>query len=353
MSVARPCGIYNKTYAQEFIIVRTKTQWVFLALGIALLMVFPLFVPSSILSVANAMGVTLIAVLGLHVLQGLCGQISVGQAAFMAVGAYTTAVMTGHFKISFFLAFPVSILVAGLIGLIAGLPSLRVKGFYLAMATLAAQVLIPWILSHASPEILGGPNGLGCDPISVFGLRLTEQYQMYFVIWLVALAGIYCTVNLTRSRIGRALVAVRDNDLAAEVMGINLFKYKLLAFFICSLFAGAAGSLYAVWTRFLSPDAFTLHQSILMLGMLIVGGMGSNAGAVLGVIFLAIVDELTKTFAPQVGILIGLPPASAAPALAPIAFGLIILLFLIFEPRGLAHRWEVFKAYYRLNPFSY
>jgi branched-chain amino acid transport system permease protein len=160
-------------------------------------------------------------------------------------------------------------------------------------------------------------------------------------------------MNLRRSHTGRALIAIRDNDLAAELMGINLMKYKLLAFFICSLYAGVAGALWAEWTRFLTPEQFNLHNSVLFMGMLIVGGLGSNAGVFMGCISLIILDEIAKFVAPGMGNLLGMAAGTVAPAIAPFVFGMVILLFLIFEPRGMAHRWEQFKLSYRLNPFSY
>lgn len=353
MSIARPCGVFNKTYAQELIIVRTRTQWAFLVLGLVFLFTLPLYSNSYILNVANLMGITLLAVLGLHILMGLCGQISIGQSAFMCVGAYVTAALVNSAHLSFWLALPIAIIASGLVGILVGLPSLRVKGFYLAMATLAAQVLIPWIVGRAWTDVTGGTQGLQVKPIDIFGIPLLEQTGMFFVIWPMALLGLYFAINIARGRVGRAFVAIRDNDLAAEVMGISLFRYKLIAFAISALYAGAAGAFWAEWIRFINPDQFTLHGSILYLGMLIVGGVGSSAGAVMGVIFMTIIEEIAKTIAPQIGVWLGMPPGTTASALAPGAFGLVILLFLIFEPRGLAHRWEVFKSSYRLNPFSY
>lgn len=353
MSVARPCGVYNETYAQELIIVRTPTQWVLLLLGLAFLFTLPLYSSGYILNMMNLIGITVIAVVGLNVVMGLCGQISIGQAAFMCVGAYVTGILVNSWQFSFWVALPCAVLATGLVGILVGLPSLKVKGFYLAMATLAAQVIIPFVISHAWTDVTGGAGGLSVPPIDFAGIALKEQSQMFWVIWIAAIFGLYYAVNLSRSRIGRAFVAIRDNDLAAEVMGINLYRYKLLAFFISALFAGAAGALIAAWMRHITPDQFNLHNSIFYMGMLIVGGMGSNAGALMGVVFLTVLQEFASAIAPQLGALLNISMATMSAALSPAIFGVVILLFLIFEPRGLHNRWEIIKAYYRLNPFSH
>jgi branched-chain amino acid transport system permease protein len=159
--------------------------------------------------------------------------------------------------------------------------------------------------------------------------------------------------NLVRTGVGRAFVAIRDNDLAAEVAGVNVFRYKLLAFFICSVYAGVAGSLWAHWVRAINTDHFTLMNSIWFLGMLIVGGMGSTAGAIFGVAFLRILEEGTKILGEKMTIFFPTLVGSVQAALTVTVYGVVIMLFLIFEPRGLAHRWEIFKASYRLRPFAY
>lgn len=351
--INRPCGFFNESYAQEFIIVRTPTQWVFMLCGLAFLFTMPLYTSGSILNIANYAGIVIIACIGLQILMGYCGQMSIGQSAFMAVGAYTSAILIRELGFSFWIACPIAALFTGLIGIIVGLPSLRVKGFYLMMSTLAAQIIIPWIFGHAWTEVTGGIMGIEVPSIKFFGIALTSPASMFFLIWIIVILGVFFSMNLRRSHTGRALIAIRDNDLAAELMGINLMRYKLLAFFICSLYAGVAGALWAEWTRFLTPEQFNLHNSVLFMGMLIVGGLGSNAGVFMGCISLIILDELAKFIAPGLGNILGMAAGTVAPAIAPLVFGVVILLFLIFEPRGMAHRWEMFKLSYRLNPFSY
>jgi branched-chain amino acid transport system permease protein len=353
MAVARPCGTYDESYAKDMAIVRTRLQWIILVVGIAFLLSLPLFLGGRWLNLLNLIGISLIAVHGLNILTGYCGQISLGQAAFMAVGAYTSGILTAKLGFPFWAALPCAALSAGVVGLIFGLPSLRVKGFYLAMATLAAQFIIPALISHPLEGITNGVRSLVVPVPKLGQMAFTSPQSMFYIIIPIAILMTFFAKNLVRTGVGRAFIAIRDNDLAAEVQGVNVFRYKLLAFFICSVYAGVAGCLWAHWMRAINPDHFTLMDSIWYVGMMIVGGMGSTAGAVFGVAFLRILDELTK-----VGViwLSGIFVAWAAflqAALGPIVYGLVIILFIIFEPRGLAHRWEIFKTSYRLRPFAY
>ena len=349
----RPCGTYDESYAQDMAIVRTRLQWILLIGGLILLFCLPLFVGGRWLNLLNLIGISLIAVLGLNILTGYCGQISLGQAAFMAVGAYTSAILTAKLGFSFWAALPCAGLSAGIVGLIFGLPSLRVKGFYLAMATLAAMFIIPVIISHPLAGITGGVRSLIVPAPRVVGIACTSPQSMFYIIIPIAVLMTFFAKNLVRTGVGRAFIAIRDNDLAAEVQGVNVFGYKLLAFFICSVYAGVAGSLWAHWMRAINPEHFTLMDSIWYLGMMIVGGMGSTAGAVFGVAFLRILDELTKILGMTLSGIFVVWGAFIQAALGPIVYGLVIILFIVFEPRGLAHRWEIFKASYRLRPFAY
>lgn len=349
----RPCGTYDESYAEDMAIVRTRLQWIILIGGLILLASLPLFVGGRWLNLLSLIGISLIAVHGLNILTGYCGQMSLGQAAFMAVGAYTSGLLTAKLGFSFWAALPCAALSAGIVGLIFGLPSLRVKGFYLAMATLAAQFIIPSLISNPLEGITGGIHSLIVPAPRVGDIACKSAQSMFYIIIPMAVLMTFFAKNLVRTGVGRAFIAIRDNDLAAEVQGVNVFRYKLLAFFICSVYAGVAGSLWAHWMRAINPSHFTLMDSIWYAGMMIVGGMGSTAGAVFGVAFLRILDESTKVF---VMWLTGIFPVWGSflqAALGPIVYGLVIILFIVLEPRGLAHRWEMFKASYRLRPFAY
>jgi branched-chain amino acid transport system permease protein len=346
-----PCGTFQENYAQDMAIIRTKTQWGILAAFLILLFTFPLFLSDTLLTIVTVIGITVISVHGLNILTGYCGQISMGHAAFMAVGGYTSGVLCTKLGWSFFAALPCAALTAGLVGLIFGLPSLKIKGFYLIMATVAAQFIIIWVILQLY-NITGGPNGLPVPRPEIGGFVLQSKASYFYLVIVLAILATFLAKNLVRTRVGRAFIAIRDNDLAAEVMGINVFGYKLIAFFIGCVFAGVAGSLLVHFITYAFPAQFPFLDSVWYLGMLIAGGMGSVSGAIFGAIALKLLDYVVTLAGPAASDIF---PALSGPAGAAIGLfirGLVIILFLIFEPRGLVHRWELIKAYFRLWPFS-
>jgi len=254
--------------------------------------------------------------------------------------------------LSFVVALPVAALCTGAIGLIFGLPSLRVKGFYLVMATLAAQFILPWFFRNAFPEILGGAQGIVVQPPVVLGVELNEPGLYLYLTLSILILSTILAYNVSRSRLGRAFVSVRDNDLAAELLGVYLFKHKLQAFFLAAVYAGIAGALSAHNLRHINSETFDVTDSIFMLGMLVVGGLGSNLGPIFGAVVVELLTEAATLFGP---FFVGLFPSAAGgvQALRPLFFGVTLMLFLIFEPRGLAHRWQILKAAWRLRPFSH
>jgi branched-chain amino acid transport system permease protein len=350
----RPCGVFDTTYIKNIAIIRTRQHYILLGVGLFILLTLPLYISGGILHFINLLGISLIAAQGLNVLTGFTGQISLGQSAFVGVGAYSSALLTVHLSFPFWLALPCSAIITGVVGIIFGAPSLRIKGFYLAMATLAAQLIIPWFITNVRTDLTGGSQSMPVPPPTLGRWVFNDQQSIFYIIIPMTLLTLFLIRNLVRSRIGRAFLAVRDNDLAAEAMGINLTKYKLQAFFICSFYAGLAGSLWAHWMRAISPDQFNLTESIWYLGMIIVGGMGSVIGVVFGVLFIKVFDIVITLFGPTLTSFLPTQFAQdTAAGLSPFTFGLVILLFLVFEPRGLAHRWEIAKAYFRLWPFKY
>jgi branched-chain amino acid transport system permease protein len=344
----------DDTYELDLAIVRTPLQWGLMIAGLLALFLMPFWVSGVVLNTVNLIAITIIAVQGVNVLTGMTGQITLGQASFMAIGAYTMTMLVEHWSFSFWLATPIAMIFTGLVGIVVGLPSLRIKGFYLAMATLAAQFIIPWLIVNVRPDLTGGTDTIPVAAPKIGSFSFMSQESIFFICMTMAVATTYFTRNIQRSRFGRAFVAIRDNDLAAEIMGISVYKYKLLSFFLCSLYAGLAGALYAIWTRGISVEHFTLHESIWYLGMLIVGGMGSVPGAIFGVVLIRSLNILVTHIGPSIR---GYFPEATGTAIelgmGPIVFGAVVLGFLIFEPKGLARAWERFKAYYRLWPFSY
>lgn len=350
----RPSGVFDDSYASDLAIVRTWPQRMGVMVGLVLLFALPAFMPGHILNIVNYIAITVIAVQGVNILTGLTGQITLGQAGFMAVGAYVTTLLVKYADWSFWSAMPAGVLAAGLAGIVVGLPSLRIKGFYLALATVAAQFIIPWLIVNVRPDLTGGTDPLTVPAIRAFGVVLNSQGKIFYVCMGAAVLVTVGTRNLMRTRIGRAFVMVRDNDRAAEILGVSVYKYKLLAFFLCALYAGLAGALYGAWMRAISVEQFGLHESIWYLGMLIVGGAGSVPGAVFGAVLIRALSLLVTYVGPIAGR--ALPQAQATAVeigLGPLFFGVVVLGFLMFEPRGLARIWERFKNYYRLWPYSY
>lgn len=356
MAVLRPSGDFDRSYEQDMAVIRAPWQWALLFISIIAVATSPYWASAYIVITLNRIGYTLIAVQGLNILTGYTGQISLGQASFMLAGGFISSLTVTHLGLPVFVAFPIAAIGAGIIGLIFGLPSLRVKGFYLAMATLAAQFIIPWFSLHIFPEYLGGSNGIIPAAVPKIGNYLFNETSRYIHITLVAV--IITTViasNISRSRLGRAFVAIRDNDLAAELMGINLYSYKLRAFFIAAVFAGLAGALRAHAQRSIGTElGYTLTESIFMLGMLVVGGLGTNLGPFLGTTVIILSQDVSNWVGSTLAEILPLGMTDRVlTSFRPIFFGLILMLFLIYEPRGLAHRWQLLKASWRLRPFSH
>jgi branched-chain amino acid transport system permease protein len=347
-----PCGTRNYTYAEDMATLRTRTHWALFIGFLALVFTAPLYTSNYWLGVGNLIGITIIAAVGLNILTGYCGQLSIGHAGFIAVGAYTAAILTNRLELPFLVGLIGAGIVSGLIGLVFGLPSVRVKGFYLAITTIAAQFIIIWVINHWG--YTGGFLGIRVPYASIGGFVFRSESSLFYLIITITVICVFFAKNLTRTKIGRAFIAIRDNDLAAEVMGVNLLYYKMLAFFIGCFFAGIAGALFAHWIGFLNAEQFSFTESILYVGMIIIGGLGTNIGPILGVVFIRVLQQLlTVQLVPFLENTFTVFPSGFASGVTPMLFGLVIVLFLILEPRGLAHRWALFKAAYRLWPFSY
>ena len=399
---------------------------------------------------------------GLNILVGYTGQISLGHAAFMAVGAYSSAIFTRELGFPFWISLPFAAIVTGFTGLLFGLPSLRVKGFYLAMATLAAQFIIPWVLRYPLEQYTNGARPLNV-PAPIIGPFFTSEsaevtvtvdgeptvttieaggriivdhirvelvgrgalptlqiadettgdvivegnlldfsddfleyeaskestyvitatyedeeatgdytmlitrrqaisfasdYAMYYIIIPLAVFLMLAARNIIRTRVGRAFISVRDNDLAAELLGINVFTYKLQAFFLSAVYAGIAGALFAAETNSLSLQAFQLDRSIEFLAMLIVGGAGFPLGSMFGAGFFTLINEfvipnITTTLRETLpDLLTFIEPVNIQASINPILFGTILIVFLILEPRGIAYRWEILKVAWKIRPYS-
>jgi branched-chain amino acid transport system permease protein len=354
MAALRPAGDFDRTYKQDMSIIRKPWQWIVLVIAVVVAFTIPSWGSAYLVTTANQIAIAVIALQGLNILTGYTGQISLGQAAFMLIGGYISALLAIHAGFPLLFSLPFAALGTGAVGLLFGLPSLRVKGFYLAMATLAAQFIIPWLSRQTFRDLLGGSSGRIDVPVPTIGSFAFDQVDTFiYISFVVLIITTLLTLNVTRTRLGRAFVSVRDNDLAAELLGINPFGYKLRAFFLAAMLAGVAGALKAHSQRGVGTEfGYGLEESILFLGMLVIGGLGTNIGPFLGATVVILLEDVAEMVGDQLISLMPTMQVSLQTSFRPIFFGLVLMLFLIFEPRGLAHRWQLIKAAWRLRPFS-
>ncbi|CCG07002.1 branched-chain amino acid ABC transporter permease [Pararhodospirillum photometricum] len=367
----RPCGDFRTTYRDDSPLFDTRaTRWAMvLFLGALYLLVgLPLMLPAladaPVLGwFADSYNLSLgiqfcyygIAALGLNILVGYTGQISLGHAAFFGVGAFSSAWLNNTVGLPVILAIPMAGVMTAGVGLLFGAPAARIKGLYLAIATLAAQFIIEDLFVRLD-WFTGGSAGSTANAVELFGIAFDNDQKYFLFALSVAIVLFVLASNLMRTRDGRAFIAVRDHYLSAEVMGINLTKYRVMSFGIAAFYAGIGGALYAHYLMYVSAEAFTILLSIQFLGMIIIGGLGSVKGAMLGTIFMVLLPEVmaggvslvtTTSWGNQAFLVNGLA------FLREMAIGAAIILFLIFEPDGLAHRWRLIRAYWSLYPFSH
>jgi branched-chain amino acid transport system permease protein len=352
----REAGVFKTSYAADMALYPLPiARWAVVVLAVLFIVVAPLTLSTYPLSILNLILIAVVGALGLNILVGYSGQISIGTGAFMSVGAYTAANLVTQLHAPFWVALPAGGLMSALIGAVVGIPSLRIKGIYLAIATLAAQLIIEWTINHV-PAISGGVQASIMIPRpSIFGMQLKSEAQIYcFLMFFVVLA-LVATLNLVRSRIGRAFVAIRDQDIAAEIIGINIFRYKLYAFAISSFFAGVTGVLESYYLGIANYEQFQIDVSIDYLAMVIIGGLGSVLGSVLGAIFVTLLPIVTRLFLEQFGsvLLPGADLLNVIPNLRLVIFGGLIIFFLVVEPEGLNRLWRNIRNYFRVWPFSY
>ena len=348
--MATATGVYHTSYRTDLALRHTRAEHVRLALALGAVVVLPFLVSPYWLTIVNQIGIAAIGAIGLNILVGFTGQISLGQGGFLAVGAYTSGLLAARAGFPFPVDVACSVLATAVMGTLFGLPALRLKGLYLAIATLASQQIILWVVTHWD-VVTGGTSALVVPPAKLFGWQLSGDMTWYWVIALCAGVATLAATNLMRTGLGRAFVAIRDHDVAAEVIGVDPFRFKLLAFFISSAFVGLAGALTARYNLILTWERFTLDVSILYLAMIIVGGLGSVSGAIYGAAFMIAVPVWIEELANNLSSLAFLQ--EDMPAIQQLIFGLTIVLFLVFEPRGLARIWQRMKDYFRLWPFRY
>jgi branched-chain amino acid transport system permease protein len=302
--------------------------------------------------IMNLILINLIAATGLQLLIGFTGLLSLGHAAFMGVGAYTSALLVTKWGGPFLLSIFAAGLVAAFFGIIVGIPSLRIKGFYLMVATIAFQFVIEYIIIHWD-SVTRGIRGIELPTPHLFGISIEKNQSYFLLLFFLTVFLMWGAKNITRSKIGRAFIAIRDNDVSAEIIGIPIFPYKLLSFSISAFYAGVAGALFAGLLRTAIPEDYHFLNSIIFLAMVLVGGLGRLVGTVFGVVFITLVPVLldlvvsyiANVYDPNFTILLG--------PLKEFVFGGLIVLFIILEPEGLVGVWIRIRDYFKIWPLPY
>jgi branched-chain amino acid transport system permease protein len=323
---------------------------------IAGLVLFPFVVKNYYVYVANYIAINIIVALGLNLLVGYTGQISLGHAGFFAIGAYSTIILMTRVGLAFPLALLLAALIAAFFGFLLGLPSLRLEGPYLTIATLGFGLTITQIIGRL--DFFGGREGLHAPDLFIGSWQLNTDRDFYFFLIPLTVLLTIAARNLVKTRVGRAFIAIRDADIAAETMGVNLLYYKTLSFAVSAFYAGIGGGLYAFVLRFIEPEIFTLMMSIMFLAMVIVGGLGSIMGAIIGAAVLSWLDLQLRNILsiPYLGQWLETLSRSyfsitGVSNIQYIIFGGIMILIMVFEPLGLFGIWLRTKKYWRTWPF--
>jgi branched-chain amino acid transport system permease protein len=343
------------TYQADMALCRTgASRYSMLALGIVFIGIVPFVTHEYYLSIINLIFIAIVGAIGLNLLVGNTGQVSIGHGAFMSVGAYTAANLIVRLDAPFWLAIPAGGLMAAAVGAIVGIPSLRIRGIYLVISTLAAQLIIEWLINHAQAISGGAQASIDVPRPRVFGQELKTQQQFYFFLMVFVVVAIVAALNIMRTRIGRAFIAIRDQDIAAEIMGINISRYKLVAFTISSFYAGVTGVLYTYYLGIANYEQFQLGVSIDYLAMIIIGGLGSVRGSILGAVFVTLLPIACRWGLEGPGSLFAVANelVPVIPHLRLTIFGVLIIVFLVAEPDGLNKLWLNARNYLRTWPYS-
>lgn len=343
---------YKQTYGELVALVDSQPVWPWSAVLMIALVAAPYALNAYALSFITIILITVVGVLGLNILTGYTGLISLGHVGFLVTGAYAYAILVAKYQLPPLIGFLGAGIAPALASLIVGAPSLRLKGLYLAITTLAFSFIINTLILEAR-TLTNGARGIAVKRPEILGVSFDSDAAFTYLCLGFAVVTLFATLNIRRSRVGRAFVAIRDNDIAARVMGINLHTYKLLAFVTSAFITGIAGALYGIYLSFVSVEGFPFLLSIEALAILIVGGLGSALGAVLGTIFIVLLPEaariLFSLFSTQMDALF----STGAQELKSMLYGIVIILFLRFQPRGLVGLWHDVKRAWVHWPLRY
>src|SRR5215470_9380755 len=343
-------GYFKTTYASDLALVDTRLRRVALGLLIVALLLLPRFTSSFVLDLVSQAAFAAIGALALNVLTGLAGQISLGHAGFICAGAFTTAALVEHGVRSPWAALAGAAAVGAALGVVVGIPSLRLRGLYLALGTLAMHHVVLYVASELQSR-WGANTGYSIPPPRFGAVTLRGTVAWYYVLTGLAVLALGFAVNLQRSRAGRAWMAIRDREIAAASVGIDVARYKVLAFVCSSTVTSVAGALFAFQRGFVSVEAFGFFLAIEYIAMIIIGGLGSSLGAVLGAAFVTLlphgIDAAFARLSVQGGAEYYLFPLKFG------AFGLLMAVFLVFEPQGLVGIWRRARNWIVLWPLRY
>ncbi|RLC09666.1 MAG: branched-chain amino acid ABC transporter permease [Deltaproteobacteria bacterium] len=343
---------FRESYREDIKLFHTVWIKSWLTLFLLVLLSIPVWADPYVIYMTNIAGIAVIAAMGLNILTGFTGQISLGHAAFVALGAYTSAILATKTGWPFWASIPAGGVVAAFFGVLLGFPCLRLKGLYLAMATMSFGVVIEYTVTHWE-SLTMGVRGISMPEATLFGCSLGDDTRFFYVILFFVILLTIAAKNLIRTRVGRAFVAIRDRDIAAQVIGVDLTKYKVTSFAVSSFYGGIAGGLYSYYIGYLHPENFTILLSIEYIAMIIVGGMGSILGSIFGGIFLTIVPDIIKAFADFLGENLAFFQGRYDEEWNIATFGLLIIVFLIVEPTGLNGIWGRIKTCFKNWPYTY
>lgn len=346
----------KREYFEDVRIFTSGTVVFWFIVLIAGLVAFPIVMPNYYIYMANYLAISVIVAIGLNLLTGFTGQISLGHAGFFAIGAYGTVVLMQALHLPFIIALPLSAFVAALFGFLIGFPALRLEGPYLTIATLGFGLTITLIIGKI--ELFGGRNGLHTPDLNIFGWHVNSDLDFYFLLIPITVFLAWFARNLVKTKVGRAFIALRDADVAAETMGVNLVYYKTLSFAISAFYTGVAGGLYAFVLRFIEPEMFNLVMSVTFLAYIVVGGLGSIMGAITGACLIAWLDLQLRNILsiPYIGQWLedlsqSYFSITGVSNIQYILLGAIMILIMVFEPLGLFGIWIRIKKYWMTWPF--
>lgn len=346
----RASGHFHTDYRQDLALIQTRREAASLAAFIAVLAAFPFLASPLQIDLACQVFLAAIGSLSLMLLTGYAGQISLGHAGLLAAGAFTAGILAKEINAPVYVTLPAAAVVGCVIGLVFGLPSLRLRGLYLAVSTLALHFIVVYIGGEYETK-RGYSTGIVIDPPKLGPVTISDGRAWYFVLLVAAALALLVCINLLRGRTGRAWRAIHTRETVAEALGIGVGAYKLFAFVISSSMTAVAGALFAYYRGFVSVEAFSLFLSIQYVAMIIIGGMGSLLGALLGAVFVTLFPYLIEWG------LAALPGAKSLAgnifAVNQAAFGVVMILFLVFEPLGLFGIWQRVQSYFLLWPFKY